>query len=99
MKPEKTGARKNIMPVLVSWLRKFIFRVSAKMLASNFIAFTIPFVTVGAMGILIQLTPWIFRTGVTDIDPLPILIFAFLFGFMSVYMRYRIMKKFSGIRP
>ncbi len=85
--------------ILTHAVRKFIFRLAAKMLASNFIAFTVPFVTVGVLGLLIQLAPWVFRSGVTDIDPLPILLFAFLSGFVSFYLRYRIMKKFSYIRP
>lgn len=85
--------------ILTPAVRKFILRLAAKMLASSFIAFTIPFVTVGVIGLLIQLMPWIFRTGVTDIDPLPILLFAFLFGFGSMYLRYQIMKRFSDIRP
>jgi len=85
--------------MITQTVRKFILRVSAKMLSSAFIAFTIPFVTIGAAGLLVQLIPWIFRAGVTDIDPLPVLLFAFLFGFLSVYLRYLIMKRFSGIRP
>jgi hypothetical protein len=85
--------------VLTPAVRKFFFRISAKMLASAFVAFAIPFVTVGSLGLLVQLIPWIFRTGVTDIDPLPVLLFAFLFGFASMYFRYLIMKRFSGIRP
>jgi hypothetical protein len=84
---------------LTPGLRKFTIRLAAKMLASAFLSFTIPFVTVGAVGLVIQLIPWLFRPGVTDIDPLPILLFAFLFGFGSMYLRYRIMKKFSDIRP
>ena len=100
MKPEGSGAKGKISRfILIPVARKFIFRVSAKMLANKFIAFTVPFVTVGALGLLIQLIPWIFRTGVTDIDPLPILLFAFLSGFLSMYLRYQIMKRFSGIRP
>jgi len=85
--------------VLTPKVRKFFLKLSAKMLASAFIAFAVPFVTVGALGLLVQLIPWIFRTGVTDIDPLPVLLFAFLFGFASMYLRYLIMKRFSGIRP
>jgi hypothetical protein len=85
--------------VITPGVRKFLLRLAAKMLASTFIAFAVPFVTVGALGLLVQLIPWLFRTGVTDIDPLPILLFAFLFGFASMYIRYLIMKRFSGIRP
>jgi hypothetical protein len=96
----KAGLRKKINRyVLAPGVRKFLFRLSSKMLASAFTAFTIPFVTVGALGLLVQLVPWIFRTGVTDIEPLPILLCAFLFGFASMYVRYLIMKRFSGIRP
>ncbi len=85
--------------VLTPGVRKFVFDREVKMLSSDFAAFTVPFVTVGAVGLLVQLSPWILRTGVTDIDPLPILFFAFLAGFTSLYLRYLILKRYSNVRP
>jgi hypothetical protein len=80
-------------------VKRFAFRISVKTLSSAFLSFTLAFVLVGGVEIIIQLTPWIFRTGVTDIDPLQILLHALLAGFASMYVRFRIMKKFSGVRP
>ncbi|MCD6496202.1 MAG: hypothetical protein J7K54_02940 [Candidatus Aenigmarchaeota archaeon] len=78
-------------------LRKMLFRVLVRMMASTFVAFAVPFVAVAALGLVFQLVPWIFRTGVTDIDPLPVLLYALLAGFASAYVRYRTMKRFSRI--
>ncbi len=80
-------------------MRRFASRLASKMLASAFLSFTIVFVTTASIALVFQLLPWIPRSGVTDIDPLPILIVAFILGFSSMYVRYLIMKRFSGIRP
>ncbi len=82
-----------------SKLRRFTRRVLVKMLASPFVTFTIVFVSFAAPLLVIELTPWIARPGVTDIDPLPILMVSFIAAFAAVYARFLIMKRFSGIRP
>jgi hypothetical protein len=46
-----------------------------------------------------ELIPWISREGVTDIDPLPVLVLSLAIAFAAASLRYNIMKKFSGIRP
>jgi hypothetical protein len=79
--------------------RRFAFRISVKMLSSAFLSFTLVFVTVGSVGLIIQLLPWIMRRGVTDIDPLPILFFAFAGGFGAMYVRFLILKRFAPVRP
>ena len=79
--------------------RKFAFRLGVKMFSSAFVSFTLVFVTAASVGLVIELLPWIFRTGVTDIDPLPILIVSFILGFAAMYARYLIMKRFSRITP
>jgi hypothetical protein len=80
-------------------LKAFAFRIGVRMLASAFVTFTIAFVSVSCVLLLIELIPWIVREGVTDIDPLPILIVSFIAAFAATYARFLIMKKFSGIRP
>jgi glycopeptide antibiotics resistance protein len=80
-------------------VRKFFFRLAVKMLSSSFITFAVVFVAAGATGLAIELAPWITRTGVTDIDPLPLLAFSLFSALVAVYLRIRIMKRFSHIRP
>jgi putative flippase GtrA len=80
-------------------LKKFSFRIASKMLSSAFVTFTLVFIVMACAWLAIQMAPWIFREGVTDIDPLPILIYSFVAAFAATYVRYIIMKRFSKIRP
>jgi hypothetical protein len=80
-------------------MKAFASRIAVKMLVSAFVTFTITFVAVSGVLLLFELIPWITRQGVTDIDPLPIIIVSFLLAFAAVYVRFLLMKKFSRIRP
>jgi hypothetical protein len=79
--------------------KAFAFRIAVRMLASAFYTFTIVFVAVSSIMLLFELVPWLAREGVTDIDPLPILIVSFICAFAAMYARFLLMKKFSVIRP
>jgi hypothetical protein len=79
--------------------KAFAKKAAAKMLADGLVCFTAVFAACAGAMLLIQLVPWISRQGVTDIDPLPILVFSFAIAFAAASLRYNIMKKFSGIRP
>ncbi|MBN1896921.1 MAG: hypothetical protein JW789_04335 [Candidatus Aenigmarchaeota archaeon] len=83
--------------LLTPKLRVFMFRIAVRMLSSGITIFMILFTTVASMGLIIQLMPWIFLTGVTDIDPLMIIAASTVAGFTGVYIRYLILSKFSHI--
>lgn len=74
-------------------------KLASKMLADGLLCFTVVFVVCAGAMLIWELVPWIFREGVTDIDPLPIIVFSLAFAFAAASLRYNIMKKFSGIRP
>jgi hypothetical protein len=77
----------------------FAKRIAVRMLASAFTTFTMVFVTVSCVLLAVELAPWIVSEGVTDIDPLPIIIVSFIVAFAAMYARFLIMKKLSRIRP
>ncbi|MFH0956412.1 MAG: hypothetical protein V1813_00970 [Candidatus Aenigmatarchaeota archaeon] len=79
--------------------KAFAKRIAVKMLASAFVSFTIVFVAVSCVLLIFELVPWITKQGVTDIDPLPILIVSFILAFAAMYARFLLMKRFSVIRP
>ena len=83
--------------VLTPRFRKFVFRTVVSMLSGGHTVFIVFFVTVASAGLVIQMAPWILRTGVTDIDPLPIIIASTVAGFAGAYLRYLILLKFSHI--
>jgi hypothetical protein len=80
-------------------MKAFAARVAVRMLASAFTTFTLVFVTVSCILLAVELAPWIVSEGVTDIDPLPIIIVSFIVAFAAMYARFLIMKKLSRIRP
>ncbi|UCD02751.1 MAG: hypothetical protein JSV63_03110 [Candidatus Aenigmatarchaeota archaeon] len=80
-------------------LRKFTFNVAVVMFASSFMTFALVFITAACLGIIIQLIPWIAATGVTDIDPLGIIIYALVIALIAVGVRYLILRRLSNISP
>ncbi len=67
------------------------------MLASGFTTFALVFIIAGFIGILIQLIPTLFMPGVTDIDPLSIVVSSLLLAIVAAGVRYLIMRRFSHI--
>ncbi len=98
MGSKKAALRNRVNRYLLTpKLRGFIFRIGVRMLSSGITIFMILFTTVASLGLIIQLVPWIFLTGVTDIDPLMIIAASTVAGFTGVYIRYLILSKFSHI--
>lgn len=79
-------------------LKKFLIRIVVKMLASTFFTFTLVFLTTAFIGLIMQLAPWLQRTGVIDIDPLTILVVSFSLAFATVCLRVLIMRRYSKIK-
>ncbi len=99
MEKEKPPLREKSKVGLVSRARRLAFRTAVQMFASKFITFAVVFIAAALIGSIIQLVPWIFMRGVTDIDPLSIIIYSFVLALIATGVRYLIMRKFSRIRP